>query len=76
MLQFDQVVQLNAEMNSVREAAQSQEMKLADTRLALRGLLEGVETARASFTRGSREERIVAGAIAGWDAAARVVLGE
>lgn len=49
---------------------------MANAREALAGLLEGVETARQSFPRGSREERIITGALAGWDEAARRVLGE
>lgn len=72
----DTATRLSDRVEQIQEAARNQALTLATHRHALRGLLEGVETARQSFPRGSREERIFTGAIAGWDDAARTVLGE
>lgn len=69
-------IRLHRHAEEIREVARSSALALANHRAALRGLVEGVETARMSFPRGSREERILTGAIGGWDAAARSVLGE
>lgn len=68
-------LELVQDMDEVTEAARNQEQALSDHRVALHRLLEGVETAKQSFPKGSREERILTGAIAGWDGAARAVLG-